>query len=193
MSRRSSNSQSCSKGDLELDANHNVHSVARLLISHHPPEHLHRTLRVPGTQTVHVCSRCLGMALGAVFAMVAACFGWIHGGDSGQLGQLVPMMILPAVADFHGQLMHRWESTNYRRLVSGGLFGFALGYSLIAIERGNWLPAIVLVAVLLGYFAWLASGRRRVVRLVQHLRRYVAYYERCRVEDARRASGTVQD
>jgi uncharacterized membrane protein len=138
-----------------------------------------------------VCTRCLGITGGALSAVIAAWLGWPCAAPPVRLGWLVPVMMLPAVVDFHGQLMHRWESTNLRRLVSGGLFGLALGWSVAAVTWGSWQPAGALVGGLLGYFGWLAAGRRRVVRLMQHVRLYVDYYERCRAEDARRAAGAV--
>jgi hypothetical protein len=106
---------------------------------------------------------------------------------------LVPLMILPAIVGFHGQLMRRWESTNPRRLVTGGLFGAALGLALWAACRGSWEAPCALLAGLFGYFGWLATGRRRVVRLVQHVRRYADYYERCCAEDARRAARAARN
>ncbi len=126
-------------------------------------------------------------------SIIAAWLGWPWAASGGRLGWLLPLMMLPAVIDFHGQLMRRWESSNPRRLLSGGSFGLALGWAAAAATCGHWQPAGVSAVGLLAYFGWLAAGRRRVARLGQHMRLYVEYYERCLAEDTRRAAGVVRN
>ena len=163
------------------------HSVARLLLSHHPPEHAHRTVTLGwGRCRVQVCARCLGMLIGLL--LVGVLVGVGPALPAGQpLWWCILPLSLPAMVDFHGQLMRRWESRNLRRLASGAAFGAALALSLGEAAAGRWVAALVVPAVLAGYFAWLPLGRRRLARARQHLRRYVAYYDRCRAEDARHA------
>jgi len=161
--------------------------VARLLLSHHPPEHEHRTVTLGwGRGRVQVCARCLGMLIGLLLVAVLAGVGPAL--PAGQPAWwCILLLSLPAVVDFHGQLMRRWESSNLRRLLSGAAFGAAVALSVGEAVAGRWIAALVVPALLVGYFTWLALGRRRLVRTRQHLRLYVAYYDRCRAEDARHA------
>ena len=165
------------------------HSLGRLLLSHHPPEHIGRTLCIAwGQNHYRICARCTGMLLGiAVF-----CAAW--GLDAAmQLPALalLPLsagLVLPAVVDFNRQLAARRESTNRRRLITGAMFGFALAWSLRRCAEGQWWPLMLVVSIVGGGFVWLVLSPRRLVRLLQHLQLYGEYYRRCRTEDVRRAA-----
>ena len=148
------------------------HSVARLLLSHHPPEHIGRTICMgPGRYRYRICARCTGMMLGiGVF-----CAAWAG-------------FVLPAVVDFNRQLVARRESTNRRRLITGAMFAFALAWSGRQCAEGQWWPLVLVLSIVGGGFLWLVLSPRRLVRLLQHLRLYSEYYQRCRAEDVRRAA-----
>ena len=166
------------------------HSVARLLLSHHPPEHIHRTVALGwGGHRVRLCARCLGLAAGAAAWAALAAGGWAPALPDWAAALCALAATAPAIADFHGQLMRRWESTNRRRMATGAAFGAALALSVRGGLRGAWLPALAMPAALAAYFLWLASGRRRVARLLRHVDRYAHHYFRCQAEDARRAVG----
>ena len=165
------------------------HSVAGLLISHHPPEHIGRTLCIRwGKNRFRICARCTGMLLGiGVF-----CAAWGSGARV-QLAALVLLplsagFVLPAVVDFNRQLVARRESTNRRRLITGAMFGFALVWSVRRCAEGQWWPAALVLSIVGGGFVWLVLSPRRLVRLLQHLRLYGEYYQRCQAEDVRRAA-----
>jgi len=164
------------------------HSVARVLFSHHPPEHICRTLTVAwGRHRYHVCARCSGVVLGAIV------FGVLWGaGVRIEAGPfcvpLVLVFVLPGVVDFNRQLVGLKESTNGRRVITGAMFGFGLAWSVVGCAEGQWMGLAITVLVIGGYFAWLVLSRRRLVRLLRHLRMYGEYYERCRAEDVRRAA-----
>ena len=98
------------------------------------------------------------------------------------------MLVLPAFVDFNRQLVSRYESSNLRRLLTGGMYGYGLAWSVWKCVEGQWVPLLVTVAVLTGGFAWLVLSRRRLVRLLQHLELYEQYFERCRTDDTRRAA-----
>ena len=165
------------------------HSIAGLLLSHHPPEHIRRTLCIGwGGNRHRICARCTGMLLG----IVAFCLVWGFGAAV-QLPAfaLLPLsagLVLPAVVDFNRQLVARHESTNPRRLITGTMFGFALAWSVERCAEGQWLPAVLLVFIVGAGLVWLAVSPRRLVRLLQHLELYGEYYQRCRTEDVRRAA-----
>lgn len=71
-----------------------------------------------------VCARCTGELLGIALGFVT--FFWWQTPPLLCLGLMVPM-----VADGFCQMLTAYESTNWRRLVTGGLFGYAL-YTLFA-------------------------------------------------------------
>jgi hypothetical protein len=98
------------------------------------------------------------------------------------------MLVLPAVVDFNRQLVSRYESSNLRRLLTGGMYGYGLAWSVWSCAQGQWVPLPATAAVLAGGFAWLVLSRRRLVRLLQHLELYEQYFDRCRTEDVRRAA-----
>ena len=163
-----------------------AHSVARLLLSHHPPEHAHRTITVGcGPWRVRLCARCLGLTAGFLLS-----WSLLAGGVAGRmpLWLTVSWLLLapwPALLDFHGQLMGLWESTNARRLATGAMFGAGLGLGLEQALQGQWALAALVPAAFGIYLSWATTGRRRAARLRRHLRLYAAYYERCQAEDAR--------
>ena len=165
------------------------HSIAGLLLSHHPPEHIARTLCIGwGQNHYRICARCTGMLLGiGVF-----CAAWGLGAAV-QLAALVLLplsagLVLPAVVDFNRQMVARRESTNRRRLITGAMFGFALAWSVGRCAEGQWLPAVLVASIVGGAFVWLVLSPRRLGRLLQHLQLYGEYYQRCRAEDVRRAA-----
>jgi len=162
-------------------------SVAALLLSHHPPEHAHRTVALGwGARRVRVCARCSGMVIGAAAAMVAVAVAGLGDGFGWSIACFALAAAVPAVVDFHGQLMRRWESTNVRRFVTGAAFGAGMVVSLNHSAAQPWAWAVSVPALLILYFIWVAAGRRRSARLLLHVRKYAAYYDRCRAEDARR-------
>jgi len=155
--------------------------VRALLLSHHPPEHMHRTLRLAlGERRVRVCARCTGIALGAISGVflplrdVASLSPW-------RCVAILAALAVPAVLDFHRQLVSGHESNNPRRVATGYCFGLAL---LAGCRLGfscGW--AIVLVVPLI-VGAWMLSVAVRPsgrLRLIAHLQYYAAEYERCRV------------
>ena len=66
-----------------------------------------------------VCARCTGELLGIAFCLVSCFFclppAWV-----------AALAMVPMVADGTVQLLTRYESTNFRRVVTGFLFGYAL-------------------------------------------------------------------
>jgi len=165
------------------------HSIAGLLLSHHPPEHIGRTLCIGwGRNRYRICARCTGMLLGICLFFAAWGFGAAVQLPAFALLPLSAGIVLPAVVDFNRQLVARRESTNPRRLITGAMFGFALAWSVGRCAEGQWLPAALVVSIVGGGFIWLVLSPRRLVRLLRHLELYGEYYQRCRTEDVRRAA-----
>ena len=171
-----------------LESDRAVHSVGRLLLSHHPPEHIHRTVVLAwGRHRARVCSRCFGLVVGLLTVLLLVPAGNLPAWDRWFGAWLVLLCPIPAIVDFHGQLMGSWESTNLRRLLTGIILGAGVALSIWKVSAGNWLCATVIPCVIGLYFAWVVLNGRRFARMLRHLRMYAGYYERCRTEDARRA------
>lgn len=171
-----------------LDSESAIHSVSRLLLSHHPPQHNNRTVILHwGCHRFRVCSRCLGFSLGFLTAFLLGPAVELPMWDRWFAVWLVLASPIPAIVDFHGQLMGSWESTNLRRILTGMILGTGASLSILQVLNGNCLFAPVIPCIVGLYFAWVASNRRRLTRMLRHLRLYLRYYERCCAEDARKA------
>ena len=171
-----------------LDSESAIHSVSRLLLSHHPPQHSNRTVILHwGRHRFRVCSRCLGFVLGFLTAFLLGPAVNLPVWDWWFAIWLVLVSPMPAIVDFHGQLMVSWESTNLRRILTGMILGIGASLSILKVLNGNCMFAAFIPCVLGFYFAWVTLNRGRMTRMLRHLRLYSEYYERCCAEDARKA------
>ena len=112
---------------------HGEQAIWELLLSHHPPEHLHRALLWQvGRRPFRVCARCLGIALGTGLALLLGqtSLGRVAATPLPAL-LLVVAGIAPGMLDFHLQLVHARESTNPRRVLTGLSAGAAAGLSIL--------------------------------------------------------------
>lgn len=161
-------------------------SVGFLLLCHHPPQHMNRTItfKIKG-KAISVCARCSGILAGILLVLAA--------GLAGFLPPLTPQMCLlvvlacsvPAVLDFHLQLMSIKESTNFRRINTGALFGVAVALSLRQVMRGSLIALIFIPLILIAYLSWIFNNQARGKHLLLHLELYREHFERCRAEDIR--------
>lgn len=171
-----------------LDSESALHSVSRLLLSHHPPQHSNRTIILHrGHHKIRVCSRCLGFILGFLIVLLLVLAENLPAWNKLFVVLLVLVSPMPAIVDFHGQLMGSWESTNLRRILTGMILGTGASLSILKVLNGNYLFAAIIPCIVGLYFAWVALNRRRMTWMLRHLRLYSKYYERCCAEDARKA------
>ncbi len=139
-----------------------------MLVSHHPPCDYDRTLFFLG---IHVCVRCLGM-LGGTFAGCFVNQAWM-GVPGAWLVMIGLGFTLPAALDFAAhELTKGYRSTNFRRIITGGMFGVAVGACLAHAWEGKWWPLLCLLA----YFALLEIVIAGLFRISGHLDSYVARY-----------------
>jgi uncharacterized membrane protein len=130
-----------------------------ILISHHLPHRLGRTLALPlGQRTIHLCARCTGQVLGLLTILLIFLVGrpLIPSLLTPQVQLLFALAPLVAAVDWLTQSLGWRESNNTLRLLSGVLLGMALTDVLILLLSGNWLlfGTAMLVAAL--YIAVLA-------------------------------------
>ncbi len=140
-----------------------------MLVSHHAPCDNDRTLSLFG---LRVCVRCLGMFGG----VLAGC--WIKVTMFGVPHICLVMcglgLTLPAAFDFAAhELSKKYRSTNFRRLVTGGLFGIVVGVYLAFAWQGIRWPLFCLLA----YLALLELAIAGLFRKCGHLDSYIARYE----------------
>ena len=121
-----------------------------LLVSHHPPGRLHRTIRVSFMgKNVYLCSRCTGTSLGIIGVFVANAFG-----ASFPIEFYLPLIsFLPVVAavDWFTQSAKLRESKNSIRVASGFLLGISEALFLLLIINGFLFMLLVSFTVLLVY------------------------------------------
>lgn len=134
---------------------------------------------------MRVCARCSGIAAGMLALCIAAYAGWLPPIPSHVCLAVVSACALPAILDFHLQMMGVSKSNNLRRILTGMLFGTALALCVRQILCGSLIALSFMPLILCLYFSLVAHRRNRVMRMVEHLQLYLDYYERCRAEDAR--------
>ena len=109
--------------------------VRFLLLSHHMPEKLHRTIRVGfHGRNVYFCARCTGIYSGILSVFVA----WFLGFDfpAWLYLSLVPILPLPSAVDWVTQSCKLRESRNIIRICTGFLLGISEGLVLLMLVRG---------------------------------------------------------
>ena len=160
------------------------HRVVRLLLSHHPPHHLHRTVALSwGNRRIRLCARCLGILTGALAFLALCVFSLLPAFSTSACLLLVFIAASPAPVDFYLQLIHRRESTNRRRLLTGAAFGASLALALRHALAVNPLPLLLVPLGLSAYFVWILSSPPRSRAFWRHLLPYVSFFHRCREED----------
>jgi uncharacterized membrane protein len=106
-----------------------------LLLSHHPSERLHRTIRLGFRgRNVYLCARCTGRYLGLVGVFAAYSLRL-----SFPLGLYLPLILvlpMPAMVDWFTQSCKLRESKNSLRVCTGLLLGITEGLLLLLLING---------------------------------------------------------
>ena len=109
-----------------------------LLLSHHMPERLHRTIRVGFRgKCIHFCARCTGIYPGILSVFVFSFFGF-----SFPAWSILPLLIVlpfPTAADWVTQSCKKRESRNLVRVVTGFLLGIGYGLILLLLVKGLFI------------------------------------------------------
>jgi len=165
-------------------------SLTELLLSHHPPQHLHRTLKlnIYGRE-IFLCARCSGILSGIIlYASLNKVFPlfFLQMGNCTKL-IIIIMGMLPALIDFYIQIIHLRESTNLRRIITGGLFGISCCQAILSLVSGRLLNFGSFIAILFIYWIGVFSSQKRVQRVIEHLALYLDYFHICQISRYRRA------
>jgi len=123
------------------------HLLLFLLLSHHRPEKLNRTIRVSFRgKNVYLCARCTGTCLGIMSIFVAWFLGfyfptWLY---------LLLFSILPApsIVDWITQSCKLRESRNTIRTCTGYLLGISEGLFLLVLVKGMFYLFLQALAIL---------------------------------------------
>ncbi|MCW4016142.1 MAG: DUF2085 domain-containing protein [Candidatus Bathyarchaeota archaeon] len=117
-----------------------------LILSHHPPERLHRTIRI-GFRRKHIylCSRCTGKVLGIITIFSANAFGLKLPIDFCLL--LISLLPLVATLDWFTQSAKLRESKNWLRISSGFLLGNSEALFLLLVIDGFFLYVLVALGI----------------------------------------------
>jgi len=123
--------------------------VLFLLLSHHMPEKLHRTvhLNIKG-KNIYLCARCTGDYSGTLIILLAWFLGfefpiWLY-------LPLIAILPLSPVVDWVTQSCKIRESKNLIRVSSGFLLGISKGLILLLLIKGlfyMFLQASAIIAV----------------------------------------------
>ena len=144
---------------------HDLKSRLSLLLSHHSPDQLHRTIHISLCgRSVFLCARGVGRYSGLFSAVVASQFLTLPT----QAYLLIFLFFpLPSTLDWATQKLGLRESRNTTRVFTGFLVGISQGFLLISLTRGLTLTSISGLVVLAIYFtafclvkkAWKCRGK----------------------------------
>jgi uncharacterized membrane protein len=117
-----------------------------LIVSHHPQERLHRTIRI-GFRRKHIylCSRCTGTILGMIAIFAANTFGLRFPIES--YLPLISLLPLVAAIDWFTQSAKLRESKNWLRISSGFLLGNSEALFLLLLIDGFFIEFLVALGV----------------------------------------------
>ncbi|MBE3116445.1 DUF2085 domain-containing protein [Candidatus Bathyarchaeota archaeon] len=117
-----------------------------LIVSHHPQEKLHRTIRIGFRRKyVYLCSRCTGTIFGMTAIFAANAFGLRF-----PLEAYLPLIsLLPLVAaiDWFTQSAKLRESKNWLRISSGFLLGSSEALFLLLVIDGFLLKSLIALGI----------------------------------------------
>ena len=126
------------------------HLLLFLLLSHHRPEKLDRTIRVSFRgRNVYLCARCTGTYTGILSVFVA----WFLGFDLPAWLYLLLFSILPlpSAVDWITQSCKLRESRNTIRVCAGYLLGISEGLFLLMLVNGMFYLFLYALAILGAY------------------------------------------
>lgn len=110
-----------------------------MVLSHHPScDHDHTLLLAK----IRLCTRCTLLLVGLLLAVVVPDIIVLSPNIYLATAILLP---LPAVVDFTIHELGYWKSSNYWRLVTGLLLGFACGNILTIFTKGAYLATAFLI------------------------------------------------
>jgi len=121
-----------------------------LLLSHHRPEKLHRTINISFRgRNLYLCARCTGVYSGILSLFVASFLGfdfptWLY-------LPLFSILPIPVTVDWITQSCKLRESRNTIRICTGYLLGISEGLFLLMLVKGMFYMVLHALAILGAY------------------------------------------
>ncbi len=117
-----------------------------LLLSHHMPEKLHRTIRVGFRgRNIYLCARCTGIYSGILSVFVAGFLGFNF--PAWLILPLISILPLPPAVDWVTQSCKLRESMNTIRISTGFLLGISEGLVIWLLFKGLFLLFLQALAI----------------------------------------------
>jgi len=122
-------------------------SLLFLLLSHHRPQKLHRTIHIHiKGRDIHLCARCTGIWAGIITAFLAFFFrldlpAWLY-------VFLLAILPAPAMLDWVTQTCKLRESRNAIRVLTGYFSGIGWGIFFILLAKGMFHSFLVALIIL---------------------------------------------
>jgi uncharacterized membrane protein len=127
------------------------HFLLFLLLSHHKPEKLHRTIRISFREnTVYLCARCTGTYSGVLSIFIAWFLG--YGFPTWLYLPLFSILPIPSTVDWFTQSCKLRESKNPIRICTGYLLGISEGLFLLMLVNGMFYSLLIALAISGAYF-----------------------------------------
>ena len=127
------------------------HLLLFLLLSHHKPEKLHRTIHVGfGGRSIYLCARCTGTYSGILSVFVAWFLG--YGFPAWLYLPLFSVLPIPCIADWFTQSCKLRESKNPIRVCTGYFLGISEGLFLLTLVNGMFNSFFIALAISGAYF-----------------------------------------
>jgi uncharacterized membrane protein len=126
------------------------HYLLFLLLSHHKPDKLHRTIHINiRGKAIYLCARCTGKYSALLSVFIAWFLG--YGFPAWAYFPLFTFLPLPSVVDWFTQSCKLRESKNTIRVCTGFLLGIAEGLVLLTIVKGMLYLFLSALAVFATY------------------------------------------
>lgn len=127
-----------------------------LLLSHHKPNKLNRTIHISlRGKDVYICARCTGIYAGIIAIFVAYFLGF-----SLPLWWYLPLLCIfptPCAVDWITQSCKLRESRNALRVCTGFLLGICWGLFFLLLVKGVF-PLFLYAVAILGAYIFLICG-----------------------------------
>ncbi len=121
-----------------------------LLLSHHMPQRLHRTIRVGFRgKNIYLCSRCTGIYPAILSVFVASFFGFNF--PAWSILPLLALLPLPSAVDWVTQSCKKRESKNIIRVVTGFLLGISEGLVILLLVKSLFTLFLQALAIVGAY------------------------------------------
>ncbi len=147
-------------------------SVLYLILAHHPPSRIHRTVQVRvGRFQQPVCARCLGQFISVLILLPILLLTGFNVSMPYWL-VITGLCPIPAIVDWTTQTVGHRESTNWLRILTGSMYGVSVALGLTSAIRMEFHNLGFLSLVLLVYMIVITIIMKRAGVIDTYLKIY---------------------